>query len=240
MEVLITICARGGSIGIPKKNIKPLNNTPLINYTINLAKKVANRWNAKIALSTDNEEILNTARLSNINTSYLRPKSLSNNKSGKVETLDHLVDYEEKKLSKTYDFILDLDVSSPLRNLDDIINGFNIISKDKNMLNLFSVSNPNRNPYFNVVEENKLTGYYNLVKKLNKPVQSRQMAPKVFDMNSSFYWYRRSFFNSGNNSPITDRTGIYIMNHICFDLDHNIDFTFMEFLIKNNLLDFTL
>ena len=66
------------------------------------------------------------------------------------------------------------------------------------------------------------------------------MAPKVFDMNSSFYWYRRSFFNSGNNSPITDRTGIYIMNHICFDLDHNIDFTFMEFLIKNNLLDFTL
>jgi CMP-N,N'-diacetyllegionaminic acid synthase len=240
MEVLITICARGGSKGIPKKNIKPLNNTPLINYTISLAKKVANRWNARIALSTDNEEILNTARLSNINTSYLRPKSLSNNKSGKIETLDHLIDYEEKKLSKTYDFILDLDVSSPLRNLDDIINGFNIISKDKNMLNLFSVSNPNRNPYFNVVEENKLTGYYNLVKKLNKPVQSRQMAPKVFDMNSSFYWYRRSFFNSGNNSPITDRTGIYIMNHICFDLDHNIDFTFMEFLIKNNQLDFTL
>ena len=240
MNILITICARGGSKGIPKKNIKPINNVPLINYTISLAKNVSKQWNSKISLSTDDPEILNTAKLSGINTSYLRPDNLSNDQAGKVETLSHLLNYEEKDSSQNFDFILDLDVSSPLRNLDDIKKGFNIIKMDKKMLTLFSVSEPNRNPYFNVVEQNKLTGYYNLIKKLETSIQYRQNAPQVFDMNSSFYWYRRSFFDTEYTSPITDNTGIYLMDHICFDLDHNIDFTFMEFLLNNDKLDFKL
>ena len=240
MNILITICARGGSKGIPKKNIKLLNDVPLINYTINLAQQVSKHWNSKLSLSTDDSEILDLAKLSGINTSYLRPDYLSNDQAGKVETLAHLLNYEEKDSLNNFDYILDLDVSSPLRNLDDIKKGFNIIEMDKEMLTLFSVSEPNRNPYFNVVEQNKLTGYYRLVNKLDKPIQSRQNAPKVFDMNSSFYWYRRSFFDTEYTSPVTDNTGIYLMDHICFDLDHNIDFTFMEFLLKNDKLDFTL
>ena len=191
-------------------------------------------------MSTDDAEILDLAKLSGINTAYLRPDNLSNDEVGKVETLAHLLNYEEKDLLYNFDYILDLDVSSPLRNLDDIKKGFNIIERDKKMLTLFSVSEPNRNPYFNVVEKNKVTGYYNLVNKPENPIQSRQNAPKVFDMNSSFYWYRRSFFDIEYTSPITNNTGIYLMDHICFDLDHNIDFIFMEFLLKNNKLDFKL
>ena len=106
--------------------------------------------------------------------------------------------------------------------------------------NTFSVSNPNRNPYFNVVEKNESTGYYELVKKPENPIQSRQNAPIVYDMNSSFYWYKRSFFDTNFESPITNNTGIYLTNHICFDLDHNNDFLFMEYLIKYNKLDFEL
>jgi CMP-N-acetylneuraminic acid synthetase len=240
VKILITICARGGSKGVPKKNIKLLNNIPLIDYTIKLAKEVAKHWDAKISLSTDDKEILYTAKLSGIETSYLRPQHLANSQTGKVETLAHLIRYEEEELSAEFDFILDLDVSSPLRNFNDIKTGFKIIDMDKNMLTLFSVSKPNRNPYFNVVEKSDTTGYYNLVKGLDKPIQSRQKAPEVFDMNSSFYWYRRSFFDTDYNSPITDYTGIYIMDHVCFDIDNNIDFTFMEFLLKNNQLDFKL
>ena len=108
------------------------------------------------------------------------------------------------------------------------------------MLTLFSVSHPNRNPYFNVVEKNESTGYYELVKKLKEPIQSRQNAPIVFDMNSSFYWYKRSFFDTSFKSSITKNTGIYLIDHICFDLDHNNDFLFMEYLIKSNKLDFEL
>ena len=124
--------------------------------------------------------------------------------------------------------------------MDDIKKGFDIINSDDQMLTLFSVSQPNRNPYFNVVEEDKLTGYYSLAKPLEKSFLSRQDAPKVYDMNSSFYWYRRSFFEKEYNSPITDFTGVYIMDHVCFDLDHDLDFKFMEYLLKNNKLDFNL
>ena len=61
-NILITICARGGSKGIPKKNIKPLNGIPLIYYSIDLAKKISKQYNSKIALSTDDIDILNTSK----------------------------------------------------------------------------------------------------------------------------------------------------------------------------------
>ena len=240
MNILITICARGGSKGIPKKNIKPLNGIPLIYYSIDLAKKISEQYNSKIALSTDDTAILNTSKKNGLFTDYLRPKNLANDNAGKVETLKDLIEYEEKLINGKYDYILDLDVSSPLRNLEDIVNGFNILQNDKKMLTLLSVSQPNRNPYFNVVEKNESTDYYELVKKPEKPIQSRHNAPIVFDMNSSFYWYKRSFFDTNFESPITNNTGIYLTNHICFDLDHNNDFLFMEYLINSNKLDFEL
>jgi CMP-N-acetylneuraminic acid synthetase len=69
---------------------------------------------------------------------------------------------------------------------------------------------------------------------------TRQSAPKVYDLNASFYWYRRSFFELGEKSVITDKSLIYEMNHICFDLDHPLDFLFMEYLINNGKLNFEL
>jgi CMP-N-acetylneuraminic acid synthetase len=69
---------------------------------------------------------------------------------------------------------------------------------------------------------------------------TRQSAPKVFELNASFYWYRRSFFESNQNSAITDKSIIFEMKHICFDLDHPVDFLFMEYLLQNDKLDFNL
>jgi CMP-N-acetylneuraminic acid synthetase len=69
---------------------------------------------------------------------------------------------------------------------------------------------------------------------------TRQSAPRVFDMNASFYWYRRSYFELGIKSAITEKSMIYEMNHICFDLDHPVDFLFMEYLLQNDKLDFKL
>ena len=87
--------------------------------------------------------------------------------------------------------------------------------------------------------EKEQEGFYKLIKTNNDgSVLSRQAAPAVYDLNASFYWYRRSFFDSNFKSPITDRSLVYIMNHLCFDLDHPIDFEFLEFLILNHKLDF--
>ena len=240
MKILVTICARGGSKGIPKKNIKPLNNTPLINYSINNAKQIKDKWGAEIIISSDCEEILKKGELMGIETEYKRPDFLSGDEAGKIDTIKHALLYKEKKHSITFDYLIDLDVSSPLRNIFDIEKGFNILLEDIEMISLFSVNLANRNPYFNMVEKNNKTGYYEVIKSPDKIIMSRQKANKVYDMNASFYWYRRSFFDQNYKSPITEKSGIYEMDHICFDLDHILDFKYMDYLLKNDELDFIL
>jgi len=237
MNLLITICARGGSKGIPGKNIKTINGLPLIAYTINTAKKISKIWNADIALSTDDEMIKKVASNFGINTNYKRPEILSNDSAGKVETIKDILLFQEKQNNIYYDYILDLDVTSPLRTIEDLQNGFEILNADPNAYNLFSVNQASRNPYFNIVEK-KNNNYFNVVKEGD--FLSRQSAPAVFDMNSSFYFYRKSFFENNQTKTTSDKSLIYIMPHLCFDLDHPHDFDYMEYLITSNKLNFDL
>ncbi len=68
--------------------------------------------------------------------------------------------------------------------------------------------------------------------------KSRQEAPEVFELNASFYIYRRIFFEEGKEFAITDKSLTWVMPHICFDLDHPVDFDFLAYLVENNKLDF--
>ena len=240
MNILITICARGGSKGIPGKNIKNINGKPLIAYTIELAKKVQKKYNCSVALSTDDDPIKNVAEFFGLKTDYKRPSFLATDSAGKIDTLIDVLHHEESKQNKKFDFLLDLDVTSPLRTFEDVEQSLNLLINKTEAQNLFSVNPAARNPYFNMVEENN-NGFYSLVKA--SPfglVLTRQSAPNVFELNASFYWYRRSFFDSGVKSAITDKSIIYEMKHICFDLDHPVDFLFMEYLLQNDKLDFKL
>ena len=235
MKILITLCARGGSKGIPWKNIIDINGKPLIAYSIELAQNLLPQHQVDISLSTDAQEIKDVAIKWGLSSPYNRPLELASDQAGKVQTIQHLLSFEEKRLNKNYDYILDLDVSSPLRTKEDVENAFELIHSDKNALSLFSVNSSHRNPYFNIVEKNE-EGYFDLVKKLPQSVLSRQASPVVYDLNASFYWYRRSFFDKGLTSPITARSLVYKMDHICFDLDHQDDLLYLNFLIKEQKL----
>lgn len=241
MNILITICARGGSKGIPGKNIKVLNGKPLIGYSIDLANKVKDHYGTvDIELSTDSEEIKRVSEKCGLKSNYVRPDYLANDSCGKIDAITDIVKYAEEKHNNKYDYVLDLDCTSPLRNLDDIKTAFDIILADKEAINLFSVSEPARNPYFNQVEK-KDNGYYAQVKlDASGMVFSRQAAPQVYDLNASFYIYKRLFFDLGYRGAITDKSLIYIMPHICFDLDHPIDFEILSYLMANNRLDFSI
>jgi CMP-N-acetylneuraminic acid synthetase len=235
MNLLITICARGGSKGIPGKNIKPINGIPLINYTINTAKSFSNLFESEIAISTDDMNILEVCKSMGEETAYKRPIDLSTDTAGKIDTIYDLVIFYEKLKGIRYEYILDLDVTSPLRTIDDLNQAFEILKQDKKALNIFSVNKANKNPYFNMVEQ-KEDGYYELSKKGD--FLTRQSAKPVFELNASFYFYRRNFFDSELRKVINENSLIYEMKHICFDLDHPIDFEFMTYLIENNKLDF--
>lgn len=241
MNILITICARGGSKGIPGKNIKVLNGKPLIGYSIDLANKVREHYGSvDIELSTDSADIKRVSEECGLKSDYVRPDYLANDTCGKVDAINDIVKYAEHKNGKVYDYVLDLDCTSPLRNLKDITSAFDIIEADKEVINLFSVSEPARNPYFNQVEK-KDNGYYAQVKlDASGMVFSRQAAPHVFDMNASFYIYTKKFFELGLRGAITDKSLIYVVPHTCFDMDHPLDFEITEFLISKNKLDFEL
>ncbi|MBN9300123.1 MAG: acylneuraminate cytidylyltransferase family protein [Filimonas sp.] len=240
MRFLITICARGGSKGIPKKNIKLLNEKPLIVYSIDIAKQFADKFkNAYIAISTDSDEIKQVASNYGIKSDYIRPSELAGDKAGKIDTIADVLRYTEKINNVRYDYVLDLDVTSPLRNIVDLKNAFEILEKNENAVNLFSVSRANRNPYFNMVEQ-KENGFYAQVKKTDGDIFTRQATPVVYDLNASFYFYKRVFFDLAYKGAITDKSLIYEVPHLCFDLDHPIDFEVMNFLMKNKRLDFEL
>ena len=237
MNLLITVCARGGSKGIPGKNIKMLNGKPLIEYTLNSAQKISEKFNAKVSVSSDDEYILKICQSLGYYSKYQRPLELSTDHAGKIDTIHDLLLFEEKELGLKYDYILDLDVTSPLRTQRDMLEAFELLNNNTEALNIFSVNKSNKNPYFNMVEENE-NGYFELSKK--GEFLTRQSANPVFELNASFYFYKRVFFDLVDRAVVNSRSLIYEMNHVCFDLDHPIDFEFMSFLFENNKIDFQL
>lgn len=235
-KILITLCARGGSKGIPGKNIKMLNGVPLIAYSIQIAQRFSDLFDSKIVLSTDSEEIKLVAKQFGLESNYKRPAEFATDQAGKLGVIHHVLGFYEKQYETKFDYVLDLDLTSPMRTIEDLKNGFELILSNQEALSLFSVNPSARNPYFNMVEK-KENGYYYLVSQRGD-ILSRQSAPKVYDLNASFYFYRRELFEKNFKTAITPKSLIYEMPHECFDLDHPIDFEFLDFLLKNDKLDF--
>lgn len=238
MKGLITICARGGSKGIPGKNIKRIADKPLIAYSIEVAVLLSKDRNIDIYLSTDSLEIKQTVEslgYEKINTNYVRPDFLANDTAGKLDAITDVKNYAEKENNSKYEFVIDLDVTSPLRTIKDLDYSIDLLFDNKDAVNLFSVSPANRNPYFNMVEEQP-NGFYSLCK--TGQFLTRQSAPKVYDMNASFYIFKNIFFEQNHKTVITNRSIIYEVPHLCFDLDHPIDFEIMSYLLENKKLGF--
>lgn len=242
MNILITICARGGSKGVPDKNIRDLGGKPLLAYTIETARKfqqALSEDHIELVLSTDAEKIKAKAAEFGLATNYSRPAELATDKAGKIGAIADVLHFSEQENGIRYDFVLDLDVTAPLRSVDDLLKSLEMMKQDQEAINLFSVSSPHRNPYFNMVELRE-DGYAKLVKPLRSNVLSRQAAPQVYDMNASFYFYRRKFFDLDYNSAMTDKSLIFHMNHVCFDIDNLLDYEIMDYLLREEKLDFVL
>ncbi|MCM1482734.1 MAG: acylneuraminate cytidylyltransferase family protein [Muribaculaceae bacterium] len=227
-NILVTICARGGSKGIPGKNIKEVGGLPLIAYTISAAKAYAGTCGADIVLSTDSDQIRQVAALHGLESDYVRPEFLANDTCGKPDAIRHAMLWAESHYSRRYDIVVDLDVTSPIRTLRDICECVSMLEADPNALTIFSVNPAARNPYFNMVEE-KPSGYCGVV--LGGLYTTRQSAPKVYDMNASIYAYRREALMAEPPRAVTDRSLAYVMDHICFDLDEPTDYDYLAYLI---------
>lgn len=233
MNILLTICARGGSKGVKKKNIRKLMGKPLINYTIQQAIK----WGraTKIVVSTDSEEIADIVKKSDIDVPFIRPRNLAEDTTPKIPVIRHALMECEKKYKCVFPIVVDLDVTSPIRSIKDIEKCYQLFV-EKKPYTLFSAVNARKSPYFSMVELDQ-NGWASLSKQSGKEVYRRQDAPVVFDLNGSIYFYDREFLLNGSTiNVVTDRSIVYKMDDIsAFDLDREIDFKFIEFLMKEKI-----
>jgi len=229
MNILCTICARKGSKGLKNKNIMKLLNKPLIIHTIDQAKK--SKIFTKIVVSSDSKKILKLVK-KKVDLVIDRPKELSKDNSGKVPVVRHALKEAERFYNKLFHTVIDLDVTSPLRTKEDIINAKRIFKKNRNS-NLISVTKSKKNPYFNMIEIIK--NRPQIVKKFGKRILARQHAPKVFELNASIYIWKRNYLLSTNNI-FNKKTGVYFMpENKSVDVDNKLDFQIVEFLMKKKL-----
>jgi len=227
-KILCTICARGGSKGVKNKNIRMLVGKPLIAYTIEAAN-LTNIFD-HVVVSTDSDDIAEVSLHYGAEVFFKRPAELATDEAAKLPVIKHVLLESEKYYNKTFQVIVDLDPTSPLRTVDDIKGALEFFYKH-NYDNIITATQSRKSPYFNMVEFDE-NGKLILCKKLNKQIVRRQDAPPTYDMNASIYiWKRNALLNS--NQIITDETGLYIMPpERSIDIDNEIDFKFVEFLMN--------
>lgn len=179
MKYLVIIPVRGGSKGIPVKNIKMLAGKPLINYTIEAAREVFN--DEQICISTDDPEIIKVVEQIGITVPFVRPAYLATDEAGTYEVLLHALDFYEKK-GHQIDIIILLQATSPFRKAEHIKEALQQFTNDLDML--VSVKESKLNPYFNLFEED-INGF--LEKSKHSNATRRQDCPKVWEYNGAIY-----------------------------------------------------
>ncbi len=180
MKTLFVIPARGGSKGIPHKNIKPLGGIPLIGYSINMARRFAD--DADICVSTDDPEIVRTVEAMGLKVPFLRPAELATDKSGTYEVLLHALDFYKKR-GVDYDTLVLLQPTSPLRKQTDVYRALKLYTPDIDMV--VTVKEAASNPYYNCYEVDG-DGFL-CISKGDGCYTRRQDAPKAWEYNGAVY-----------------------------------------------------
>lgn len=225
--ILCVIPARGGSKGLPGKNIKQLAGKPLIAYTIEQAK--GSKYIDRVIVSTEDEQIAEAAGEFSAEVPFKRPKELAEDNSSMMDVLLHAVQWMEEEAKFKFDILVLLHVTTPLRNTDDIDKCIELLVDEK-ADNVFSVADAYRNPYFNMVEVSA-ANEVKLVKEGH--FTTRQSAPKVFDMNASIYvWWKDTF--KTQKGLFLKKTRIYPMpRERSVDIDEPLDFRIAEMLLQD-------
>lgn len=230
MKRLCTICARGGSKGVPNKNVRIIGGRPLIAHSVLQAK--ASMLFDLVAVSSDSDEILAAATAAGADLVVRRPDEMATDSAAKMPAIQHCVAEVERRTGIAFDTFVDLDATSPLRLPSDIAEVVRLL-EEKGVSNVITAMPARRSPYFNMVE---LTpeGVAVLSKPLPAAVVRRQDAPKVYDMNGSVYAWRRDALLSSGLTPFLHDTALYVMpEERSIDIDTETDFAFVQFMFDS-------
>jgi len=222
MKLLVVIPARGGSKGVPGKNIKPLAGKPLIYYTIEAAREVFS--DDQIIVSTDDDAIKQCVEKTGLKVPFIRPAELATDTAGTYEVLLHAVKYVES-LGQLPDTLVLLQPTTPFRNSSHIREAMSLYDEATEMV--VSVKETRSNPYFVLFEEND-EGWLEKSKKGN--FQNRQLCPKVWEYNGGVYIIK---IKTLKEKSLRDFTKVrkYVMDELSsHDIDTIIDWEIAELI----------
>ena len=228
-KILALIPARGGSKGLPGKNIKEIAGKPLIVWTIQTA--LQSNWLDKIIVSTDNETIASVSREAGAEVPFMRPKHLANDKAKVIDVVLHAIDWFESQ-GENYDLLLLLQPTSPLRTVQDIENAIQLLF-EKQAKAIISVCENEHPPYWS----NTLPADHSMKNFINfDAIKNRQELPTFYRLNGAIYLSEIDYLKQ-NKGFWGSQTYAYVMpKERSVDIDSLLDFKLAELLLneKNN------
>lgn len=229
MKYLVIIPSRGGSKGIPRKNIKPFAGKPLIYYTIDTARAIVE--DKDICVSTDDDEIIQVVEEYGLKVPFKRPIELATDTAGTYEVLLHALDFYEKK-GNHYDALILLQNTSPFRTVNHVIEALSLYTPEVDMV--VSVKECAANPYYCVFEENE-KGFLHVCKG-DGTIFRRQDAPKVWEYNGAIYIINTESLKKKHMHQFGKRIKYVMDAKSSFDLDTMNDWMIAETIKKENVV----
>lgn len=227
MNIVAIIPARGGSKGLIRKNVLPLNGKPLIAYSIEAALKL--KEVKRVIVSTDDQEIADIAKKYGAEVPFLRPESLASDTATTIDVLKHTIEFLKEEEGYSTDHVLLLQPTSPLRSEKHAKEALNLYLE--NQCPVVSVCLADTHPYLMRVKQ----GDY-LLPFMEQPDQKatrRQDLPEVYELNGAIYF--TDHHHLMNESAIyKDKVIPYVMDkRSSVDIDDEIDFKLAEVLLKD-------
>jgi len=232
-KVLITICGRAGSKGFKNKNLKTFLDKPLVYYTLasafNFKDNVENAQ-VDVCLNTDSQDLADLVLAKYPEVYFIRrPEELGGDTVPKMAVFQQSLAYMEEKTGEKYDYLIDLDITSPLRQIHDVLGAYELkIAHPERQLSISGCPS-RRSPYFNMVKEED--------GKIKKAIDSvwytaRQQAPAVYDLNASIYVFDADFLKNNTTGNIWEADWVlYQMKDTAvLDIDSEEDFEMMQLI----------
>ena len=232
MKILAVTLARGGSKSVPKKNIKKINGIPLIGYTIREALK--SKLITRYIVSTDDIEIKNISESLGADVPFIRPKNLAGDSSSSVSALQHAVSWVENQEKTTYDFVIELMCTNPLKDVHDIDECINklVASNADSVIAVHKLEDHHPSRIKKIIND-KIVDFC-----VPEILESRRqdLRPFAYIRSGSIYALKRDYLMQKNARYGSENSRPYILNEEkAINVDTQFDFLLAEQILKNKI-----
>ncbi len=234
-NIIFVIIARGGSRGVPKKNLVDIGGRPLIFHAISTSLAVAKLLPADLVFSTDSEEIREAAIRAGAWAPFLRPAELAGDNVQSLPVVQHAVEYAESVQGKKYDFIVYLQPTAPLCRVEDVVSCIHAVQENRGVESAVAVTEVDTHPFRmkRMLSDGRLINY---IDQGFEDMRPRQQLPKVYRRAGSVYVSHRKVVMENNTLVGDPCIGVVVPPETAVDIDSEMDLELVRLLYRGRLM----